>query len=550
MWNCIKDTAMKNDFISKLMRNFQLIVSIPAAVTIGMIFLGHLSYSQCTTGAEFGSVFSPSYSGDAEIISDNSGNGFYTKVNILPNRFYTFFVMIPSQLSAGYVDYITITNETGSVVYASGAGVIRWASNANTGVIRYYNHTNSACFSVPTNRRKVMISSEFQCLPPSSAFSASTLNSNSVRLSWADLSPAPTDGYEYYVSSSADFPPNLTSFAPTGVTNVPEVTITNLDNTQGYTWWLRSRCGNICSIWKKAGSFSICTAPPEVSVNNVSNFSATLSWAVPDPVPNEGYQFAYSTTNTLPTSLSSTSQNSVSISNLLSGQLYYYWVRTNCNIDTKSAWVTGSFTTETVYCTNAIYGLRPQTTFSPACTGNWEEISGNSYFGEYCFVNIQPNTNYVFGIDYLEVNGVFIPGYVTITNEDASLNFAGGLSDLEWFSGENTGVIRFYLHRNANCGSRQEGIGKYVKCNGTLGTITREVDLPLIYPNPVSDYMNVSSGSVISEIRVFDLLGHTLMSKTINEKEVMIDLSHFSTGTYFLQVSSEKSSKVYKILKS
>ncbi|NHM07909.1 T9SS type A sorting domain-containing protein [Flavobacterium sp. CYK-4] len=513
-----------------------------------LLFIYATTNAQCTTGSEAGTVFTPNYSGDAEVISANTANGFYTKVNILPNRYYTFIVMISSQPEAGYQDFITITNETGTVVYASGFGILRWSSGTNTGIIRYYNHLSSNCLTVPNNRTKMLLSSESLCLPPTS-YTSSTLDSSSVSLSWNSSVSTPSDGYEYYVSSSSAYPSNTASQVVTGATANTYALLTNLDNSLGYTWWVRSNCGNIRSTWTKAGSFSICTPPQMTNISNIGPFSAKLNWQTPDPDPYYGYQYAMSTINATPTTWSSTTTNTVNFTGLLSGTVYYYWLRSNCDADNQSSWVSGSFTTDTVYCTNAVYGLRPQATFTPACTGSWEEISDNSYFGEYCNVVVQPNTNYIFGIDYLEINGVYTPGYVTITNEDASVNHAGGIGDLEWFSGNNSGIIRFYLHRNALCNFRQEGIGKYVKCYTTLNVDNNEMVDVKLFPNPTTDFIHLVSRQSIDKIEITNPLGQIIKSEPIQSKEYTANLSAIAAGTYFVKILAENTSKVYKVIK-
>jgi hypothetical protein len=86
--------------------------------------------------------------------------------------------------------------------------------------------------------------------------------------------------------------------------------------------------------------------PTGVTISALTNNSATLSWTPPTEGANEGYEYAYATTNSAPASGTATASTSVGLTGLTGSTTYYVWVRTmGCSSD-ASAWTSVvSFTT-------------------------------------------------------------------------------------------------------------------------------------------------------------------------------------------------------------
>ncbi|MDH6251475.1 hypothetical protein M2347_001202 [Chryseobacterium sp. H1D6B] len=59
-----------------------------------------------------------------------------------------------------------------------------------------------------------------------------------------------------------------------------------------------------------------------------------------------------------------------------------------------------------------------------------------------------------------------------------------------------------------------------------------------IYPNPASDYINISSDSRISEIAIFDLSGKQLTTLKYENAPITIPVNNLSTGIYIIQVKN------------
>ena len=65
-----------------------------------------------------------------------------------------------------------------------------------------------------------------------------------------------------------------------------------------------------------------------------------------------------------------------------------------------------------------------------------------------------------------------------------------------------------------------------------------------VYPNPVSDILNVSC-SELQQIELYDIGGHCIVISTSNK----LDMKGISNGTYFLKIVTEKGAEVRRIVK-
>ncbi|HLA56337.1 MAG TPA: fibronectin type III domain-containing protein [Flavobacterium sp.] len=531
-----------------------------------------------TFGQNPTTVYTPGCFGNAEIISTNTWAGEYGKVNILPNKTYTFISSVPT-------DFITIYDDTVACVYASGITPLVWSSGANTALVRFALHTSSTCGNQGTGRTKSIICQDAStCAAPSSLNIPSITNSSAV-INWTPANPTPGNGYQYYYSTTNTAPTNGTP--PSGSNASTTLNLTGLNANTTYYIWIRSNCGSSQSSWVFGNSFTtvgaaasgcvtavyglypattfvpacfgitenivtdayaggytnvaispnrqytfassvssdyitisnadasviyvtgftplvwssgtnsgtmrfylhsnaacgsnsanrtktiICQAPAAIC-NNPSALtaipatnSAVLNWLPPSPVPSSGYQYYYGTAATAPNSGStpsgSTPATTATLNGLVGNTTYYFWVRANCG-SSQSSWVFGnSFTTVGSGCVTAVYGLYPDATFVPACSGITENIVTDGYAGEYANVAISPNKQYTFASSVSS-------DYITISNADASVIYVTGITPLVWSSGTNSGTMRFYLHLNAACGSQNVSRTKAIICQAAAAT--------------------------------------------------------------------------------
>ncbi|MDQ0592874.1 hypothetical protein QFZ37_001243 [Chryseobacterium ginsenosidimutans] len=105
------------------------------------------------------------------------------------------------------------------------------------------------------------------CIMPS-AMAVSAIGSAAATLSWTAPSPAPGNGYEYYLSTTNTAPTSAT----TGIANTGTSVTTALTPSTNYYWWVRSICsGTDKSIWVAGPSFATTQIP--ATVPYTQNFS-------------------------------------------------------------------------------------------------------------------------------------------------------------------------------------------------------------------------------------------------------------------------------------
>ncbi|WP_309642525.1 fibronectin type III domain-containing protein [Flavobacterium sp.] len=433
------------------------------------------SYSQCNTGIQLnGTAYTPNYSGNEETITDlQEPNGHYANVNVLANRFYTFYAYEAGSAYNGYKDYITITDASGTVL-DFGPSPFIYRSWDYSGVIRCYYHSNSACQTNNIDKRILMTSATSLCIFPAN-LNETNVTSSSATLHWDEQNPVPDNGYQYYIvydNTSPPMPPaNSASSGVTGFTLNTSVTLNNLSPNRHYYWWVRSSCGSKYSVWVEGGNFItpaiVCNQPTGFVVNNVTANSALFSWQAPSQIPSDGYNFAFNLTGATPIVADTFYPLATSqfVSNLASNTTYYYFVRSDCG-NVVSSWVFGgSFTTPIGFnCNAATYGLKPSATYTPICTGSPETIASDSRAGEYANIAIQSNKEYTFASS-------IATDYITITNESGSVLYATGITPLVWQSGSNSGIVRYFLHANSSCGNNQTNRSRTISCAPSAGCL-------------------------------------------------------------------------------
>ena len=89
--------------------------------------------------------------------------------------------------------------------------------------------------------------------------------------------------------------------------------------------------------------------------------------------------------------------------------------------------------------------------------------------------------------------------------------------------------------------------------NTTFQTLSNSVfeldDSIAIYPNPSKNNVNIKCNSTIKSVELYDVQGRLLQTQLLDEVQTSIDISEKSTGIYFLKITSDKGSKVEKIMK-
>ncbi len=69
------------------------------------------------------------------------------------------------------------------------------------------------------------------------------------------------------------------------------------------------------------------------------------------------------------------------------------------------------------------------------------------------------------------------------------------------------------------------------------------------YPNPTKNSWNITSNDDITSVKVYDILGKSVYTKTTSSKEVTVNASELSKGVYFAKVSTANGTSTVKLIK-
>ena len=78
---------------------------------------------------------------------------------------------------------------------------------------------------------------------------------------------------------------------------------------------------------------------------------------------------------------------------------------------------------------------------------------------------------------------------------------------------------------------------------------TQNIDLK-VYPNPTTDYFNLTADSKIQSIELYDLSGRLIKTSLINDFETKQDITLLNKGTYILKIKTENGEITGKIIKN
>jgi hypothetical protein len=88
--------------------------------------------------------------------------------------------------------------------------------------------------------------------------------------------------------------------------------------------------------------------------------------------------------------------------------------------------------------------------------------------------------------------------------------------------------------------------GEFSVVNITKGvTLTGEL---LVYPNPATDEINISSPSDISNVTIINYVGQSVYSSKVNSSNVQINTNNFEAGIYIIRIQTCKGIKTKKII--
>lgn len=155
----------------------------------------------------------------------------------------------------------------------------------------------------------------------------------------------------------------------------------------------------------------------------------------------------------------------------------------------------------------------------------------------------------------------YIPGTTTIVATSAttptgfgtSISTDNGTTWTEVEALEQRGVTAFLNSTTAWAGgfNTSDFEGGIFKLTGQLANPTVEASKFIVYPNPATSTVTISTADVDSyKLSVTDLSGKTVMTKSLNGIENTVDVSSLASGAYFFELASDSKREVIKILKN
>jgi len=110
----------------------------------------------------------------------------------------------------------------------------------------------------------------------------------------------------------------------------------------------------------------------------------------------------------------------------------------------------------------------------------------------------------------------------------------------------------FWRVRGVNeCSSgTYDGFRRFVT-EAELATNDNQIQSLMVYPNPANALVTIESPvSILERISVYSITGVLLLEKEVSANQATIDISGFTTGTYFVKATSKNASSVIQVLKN
>lgn len=103
----------------------------------------------------------------------------------------------------------------------------------------------------------------------------------------------------------------------------------------------------------------------------------------------------------------------------------------------------------------------------------------------------------------------------------------------------------------ADCGGTGTSTwaGPFTFQTETLGTTDNTIDGFTYYPNPMKEVLHIGANSAIERVVIYTMLGQKVVDQTIGSNNTHLNVSNLSTGNYFMKVTSEGQTEIYRVIK-
>jgi hypothetical protein len=152
---------------------------------------------------------------------------------------------------------------------------------------------------------------------------------------------------------------------------------------------------------------------------------------------------------------------------------------------------------------------------------------------------------------HLENNYDFLyifDGSTTSAPDLSNGGFTGATNPGTFTSSAADGALT--LRFSSDDSTTDSGFVAAIDCLEKLGTgdFTQNIDFTY-YPNPANDVVNIHAGAQMTSLEVYNVAGQLLVNQKLSTMDTKVDISAFSTGTYFFNLKFDQVEANFKILK-
>lgn len=396
-----------------------------------------------------------------------------------------------------------------------------------------------------------------QCNPNACAdpvgLAASSITTTAATVSWSAVSGAVSYDVDYKIASSGTWTNAATA------TTATTVNLSGLASGTVYDYRVRANCASASSNYVQAQfttpSVVVCNAPSGLASSAISSTTATVSWSAVSGASNYTVEYKTTAASVWTVAASATTATSVNLTGLTASTVYDWRVRTNCSSG-SSAYTAAQFTT----------------TAASACPGPLDVSTNGTRSGA---ATIPFNT---------DVNGLISPsadndyykfvittgGTITVTlgtlpadydlrlyrnNSQVAISQNSGTTgeSINYTATAGTYYARVYGYNNANNAGLcytlrvQLGTASMPETGNGAETVIAKTKVD-VFPNPVQSVLNINITGLNSraDIRVFDVNGKLVATRSTTTANTAIDVSKLARGIYFVKVNDAENNILHQ----
>lgn len=140
--------------------------------------------------------------------------------------------------------------------------------------------------------------------------------------------------------------------------------------------------------------------------------------------------------------------------------------------------------------------------------------------------------------------------HVDVFKTTQSGNFSShGWDEIVYNVPSGKSYVRFRLGIYQN-GNAYLGLDSFQFTTKSLSTSNNKIEGFTFGPNPTTSTLRLSANVVLDKTTVYNIFGKKILSKTGNSNEIILDMSHLSSGVYLAKVESQGLSQTIKVVKN